>query len=45
MIDFLVGSIVTIVSVILGSALTIAVKSSPKKEVTKRNVKGKTLSS
>jgi hypothetical protein len=45
MIEFLLGSLVTIMSVILGSALTIALMSNSKKEVAKRNVKGKTLSS
>lgn len=45
MVDFLVGSFVTIVSIFLGVALTIAATSNPKKEVAKKNVKGKTLSS
>lgn len=45
MVDFLVGSFVTLVSIFVGVALTIAVNSNPKKEVAKKNVKGKTLSS
>ena len=44
MIDFILGSVVTLVSVIFGSAITFAIESNSKKEVAK-NVKGKTLSS
>jgi hypothetical protein len=45
MLEFLAGSFVALVSLFIGVALTIAVTSNPKKEVTKRNDKGKTLSS
>lgn len=45
MLDFLIGSFVTIVSLFVGVAITIAVTSNPKKEEVKKNVKGKTLSS
>jgi len=45
MVEYIIGSVVTLVSFIVGAGVATAIKSSPKEEVTKRNVKNKTLPS
>lgn len=45
MAEFIAGFLITLTSFVFGAAVTIAIRSTPKEEVAKKNVKGKTLSS